>query len=133
MILQNIWYFRRITEDSFRRITEDGNYRGMEDIVLAFTCTPRSTTFNTLLFISETTGTSFTATIRETTINDNDVEISYTVADLPKDCYYRILIKQNNTEVWRGKLFVSARSIIPYSMNYNDYISHTSNNEFITI
>jgi len=123
----------RITENSNRRIAENGDIRILEDLVLSFYFTPRSTTFNTLLFISETTGTSFTATITSTTINDNDVEVSFTIADLPLDCYYRVLVRQGNTEVWRGKAFISERTPSPFSVNYGDYVSHTSNNEFITI
>lgn len=123
----------RITENSDRRITEDGDVRVLEDLVLSFYFTPRTETFDSMLFISETTGTTFTATITDITVNDNDVKVSFTIPDLPLDCYYRISVKEGSAERWRGKAFIRSVLSNPYSVNTNEYISHSSNNEFITI
>jgi hypothetical protein len=56
------------------------------------------------------------------------------IFDLKQDNFYTIEIKDSsNNIIYRDKIFCTNQTILDYSVNNGNYVTHSSNNEFIII
>ena len=53
--------------------------------------------------------------------------------NLKSERSYMLTLKQGSEIIYRDKIYCTDQSVINYSINEGQYVSHTSNNEFIVI
>jgi hypothetical protein len=82
---------------------------------------------------SETTGTEYTDT---TSLSQN--KYYYNMAcdfetTLKESSFYVLEVKEGSNTIFKDKVFCTDQSINNFSVNYNTYVEHSSDNEFIII
>jgi len=128
-------YFERETENGDIRTTSIGDIRITEDDGNgSLTFFPRSTTFDTLVFTNDTTGTVITDTAFSIDTIVYGVTVSFSADGFDNDVFYTLQVLSSGVEVFTGKVYASNQNKDTYSINNNNYtITEQLNNEFITI
>jgi len=55
------------------------------------------------------------------------------VFNLKESRSYMLTLKQGSEIIYRDKIYCTDNPVVNYSINEGEYVSHTSNNEFIVI
>ena len=90
---------------------------------------PRELAATKLIITSETHDTTKEIDI-VAAINDYKLQIT-TNFDLVEGNFYSLKVMNGTKEVFRGKIFCTNQD--PYSMNNNEFITNSTNNEYITL
>lgn len=99
-----------------------------------FNIIPRnSATSVTASLTSETTGTAYTDT---TSLSQN--RYYYNMAcdfetTLKESSFYTLEVKEGSNVIFKDKVFCTDQTISDFSVNYNTYTEHSSDNEFIVL
>lgn len=96
-----------------------------------FKIIPREYLADSMIIKNETTNTS--ATINITPTLDRYFMVIDEVLDLKQDNYYTLTVLNGSDIVYKGIIFCTNQTISDYSVNNNNYIANSTNNDFITI
>lgn len=99
-----------------------------------FNIIPRQEASNvTATLTSETTGTSYS---NNTSVSSNkyyfDMACDFEVT-LQESSFYTLEVKEGSNVIFKDKVFCTDQTINDFSVNYNTYTEHSSDNEFIVI
>lgn len=87
----------------------------------------------TAVLTSETTGTSYSDT---TSISQNKYYYNMSCdfeTTLQESSFYTLQVKEGSNIIFKDKVFCTDQTINDFSVNYNTYTEHSSDNEFIVI
>lgn len=87
----------------------------------------------TAILTSETTGTSYSDT---TSISQNRYYYNMPCdfeTTLQESSFYTLEVKEGSNIIFKDKVFCTDQTINDFSVNYNTYTEHSSDNEFIVI
>lgn len=96
-----------------------------------FKIIPREYLADSMIIKNETTNTSVTINITPTL--DRYFMVIDEVLDLKQDNYYTLTVLNGSDIVYKGIIFCTNQTIADYSVNNNNYIANSTNNDFITI
>ena len=97
-----------------------------------FSIIPRFYTGESISFTSESTGATLSYAV--TPVMDRYYHVKSGVFNLVEGNYYTLKVYDDTNEVvYRDKVFVTNQTIADYSVNDGEYITHTTDNEFIII
>lgn len=95
---------------------------------------PRSDVYTSVTLYNELTNAIVDITNIEITNNAYYKTMTFDIEnDLQNDIFYYLTMYNNSNIVYRDKVFVTNQQPEVYTVNKDQYTSHTSNNEFITI
>jgi hypothetical protein len=98
-----------------------------------FEFTPRSDAYNTMIVTNEATNVPVTVTISSSAISTYYHTITATFSLLEGN-YYTIILKQNSTVVWKGRMYCTDQTTLPqYTVNSGVYTSQSSTNQYIIL
>jgi len=98
----------------------------------SFSIIPRFYTAESISFTSESTGATLSYAV--TPVLDRYYHVISGVFNLVEGNYYTLKVyDDSNDVVYRDKVFVTNQTIADYSVNDGEYITHTTDNEFIII
>lgn len=97
-----------------------------------FSIVPRQTTFDKLVFTSQTTGKVTEETSFTTNIGANYVSVLF-ASTLKDETFYTLEVFDGAVSVYRGIAFVSKQLKGLHSVNDGVYKTRQSENEYITI
>jgi hypothetical protein len=97
-----------------------------------FNFIPRKSQYNTMLITDEIQNETITVPIVSSAAYGytNSITAAFT---LKEDRSYMLTLKQGNEIIYRDKIYCTDQSVINYTINEGQYVSQTSNNEFIVI
>lgn len=91
----------------------------------------RSLTFDQLFLTDESTNVQTEVSINSIIDKGYYSEVNANF-ELVENRFYRVEIRNEGIIVYRGKLFCTDQSIVTFSVNNGQYVSHSTSNEFIT-
>ena len=97
-----------------------------------FSFVPRKTGYNTMQIIDEIENTTETVSITSSVAGDYTHSITATF-DLVEGRSYLLVLKNGSNIIYRDKIYCTDSPLTNFSVNYNQYTSNVSNNEFIVI
>ena len=97
-----------------------------------FSFVPRKTGYNTMQIIDEIENTTETVSITSSVAGDYTHSITDTF-DLVEGRSYLLVLKNGSNIIYRDKIYCTDSPLTNFSVNYNQYTSNVSNNEFIVI
>ena len=97
-----------------------------------FNFVPRKSQYNTMLITDEIENETITVPIVSSAINSytNSITAAF---NLKESRSYMLTLKQGSEIIYRDKIYCTDNPVVNYSINEGEYVSHTSNNEFIVI
>jgi hypothetical protein len=93
---------------------------------------PRKTGYNTMQIIDEIENKTETVAITSSVAGDYTHSITATF-DLVEGRSYLLVLKNGSNIIYRDKIYCTDSPLTNFSVNYNQYTSNVSNNEFIVI
>lgn len=97
-----------------------------------FNFVPRKSQYNTMLITDEIENETITVSIISSAISGYTNTITAAFA-LKESRSYMLTLKQGSEIIYRDKIYCTDQAVINYTINQGQYVSHTSNNEFIVI
>lgn len=90
---------------------------------------PRSYAADTIILTNESTGISTTYNV--TSSIDGYYLLVDDVFTLKESNFYRMVVKNGSTEVYRDRVFCTNQNISDFSVNNAEYDEYNSNNDYI--
>ena len=97
-----------------------------------FSFVPRKTGYNTMQITDEIENKTETVAITSSVAGDYTHSITATF-DLVEGRSYLLVLKNGSNIIYRDKIYCTDSPLTNFSVNYNQYTSNVSNNEFIVI
>jgi len=97
-----------------------------------FNFVPRKSQYNTMLITDEIENETITVSIISSAISGYTNTITAAFA-LKESRSYLLTLKQGSEIIYRDKIYCTDQAVTNYTINAGEYVSHTSNNEFIVI
>ena len=98
------------------------------NIAQSLTFIPRELQATTIILRNETTGKE--VNISATFILSDYYLTTTSIFDLKENTFYNLTIKNNNSIVYRDKVFCTNQNSDTYTVNQNQYVSNVTDNEF---
>ena len=97
-----------------------------------FNFIPRKSQYNTMLITDEIENETITVPIVSSAAYGytNSITAAFTLKEARS---YMLTLKQGNEIIYRDKIYCTDQAVTNYTINEGQYVSHTSNNEFIVI
>ena len=102
------------------------------NLAQTFYFVPRKTGYNTMQIIDEIENKTETVAITSSVAGDYTHSITATF-DLVEGRSYLLVLKNGSNIIYRDKIYCTDSPLTNFSVNYNQYTSNVSNNEFIVI
>ena len=96
----------------------------------SFSFIPRSDSYNTLQLTNEQTGITSNVTITTNVVGEYFNTITATFS-IKQNNFYTLTLLNNATVVFKDKVFCTNQSIPTFSVNSGQYVTNSSNNDFI--
>jgi hypothetical protein len=97
-----------------------------------FSFVPRKTGYNVMQITDEIENTTQSVSITSSVAGDYTHSITATF-DLVEGRSYLLVLKNGSNIIYRDKIYCTDSPLTNFSVNYNQYTSNVSNNEFIVI
>lgn len=96
--------------------------------------TPRSDNFTSMTLYNETTNATVSVANVSLVASNYYMTLAFDIEnDLQDDVFYYLTMYNGSTPIYRDKIYVTSQSAETYTINQNVYVSHSSNDEFITL
>lgn len=96
--------------------------------------TPRSDSYTSITIYNETTNSLVDFDNISITTEAYYKTLSFDIEeDLQDEVFYYLTMYNGSTPIYRDKIYVTSQSAETYTINQNVYVSHSSNDEFITL
>ena len=96
-----------------------------------FKIIPREYNADSMVITNETTGTSTTYAI---TASKSSYYLTFSKAvTLEEGVFYSLTVKNGSDIVYKDRIFCTNQTVSTYSINNNEYITNTTNNDYITV
>jgi hypothetical protein len=100
-----------------------------QETAQTFSFIPRELKATTIVLRNETTGVE-TTIAAEFFLSDYYLTTT-TIFDLKENTFYNLTIKNGNNIVYKDKVFCTNQETSTYTVNQNQYVANTTNNEFV--